>query len=358
MAPQPRVVRSAGVAAVARKAAPWDITPPDFLAGLETARELVARLVGGDADGVFVAPSVSYAMTTAAAVLPLDRGQRVLVLDDQFPSNVYPWRAAAARHGAEVVTVPRPPDDDWTAALLECIDPLTGVVAVPQCHWMDGSRVDLQALRAATRAVGATVAVDATQSLGAVPFDVATLQPDMVVAAAYKWLLGPTSLAFCWVAPEWRDGGPIDGYWLSRKGSEDFARLSEYPEAFQPGARRYDMGGSYNFVLLPMANAAMELVLGWGVERIHATITGHTDYLAAALCDLGVTAVRRPQRFGHLMGVRLPPGTARAVAERLAVAGVYASVRGTTLRLSPHVYNDAEDLARFLDALSEALHRS
>ena len=134
MSPQLRPAREIGERAVSRKSRPWEITPGDFFEEAEEVRTLFARLVGGDADGVAIVPSVSYGISVAAANVPVGEGQKILILEDQFPSNVYTWRGLAKRSGARLVTVPRPEDYDWTRALLEEIDTDTAVVAVPNCH--------------------------------------------------------------------------------------------------------------------------------------------------------------------------------------------------------------------------------
>ncbi|HKB49188.1 MAG TPA: aminotransferase class V-fold PLP-dependent enzyme, partial [Ktedonobacterales bacterium] len=225
MSPLLRAARAAGEAALARKSQPWRITPHDFFADSEAARGLFAELIGADADGVALIPAASYGLAIAAANLPIREGQRILVLEDQFPSNVYVWRDLAARAGAVVETVPRPADFDWTAALLERIDERTAIVAVPHCHWTDGSLVNLVRVGERVRAVGAALVVDATQSLGAAPLSVGEVRPDFLVAATYKWLLGPYSMGFLYAAPEWRDGRPLEFNWIAREGSEDFAGL-------------------------------------------------------------------------------------------------------------------------------------
>ncbi len=129
MAPLLRSATAAGQAALARKAQPWRITSADFFTTSETARTLFAELIGADADGVALIPSASYGLSLAAANLHAGPGRRIVVLDDQFPSNVYPWRDLAARTGGSVETVPRPDDHDWTAAVLARIDERTTVVA-------------------------------------------------------------------------------------------------------------------------------------------------------------------------------------------------------------------------------------
>src|SRR5262249_41463293 len=144
MSPLLRAAREAGEAGIARKSQPWRITPPDFFSQTEMARGLFAELVGDEPDGAAIVPSASYGIGVAAANIPLQPNQTIVVLEDQFPSNVYPWHDLAARRDAAIVTVPRPPDFDWTSALLERVDERSGIVAAPHCHWTDGSLVDLR----------------------------------------------------------------------------------------------------------------------------------------------------------------------------------------------------------------------
>ena len=280
MSPQTRAVSEAGREALGRKAKPWQVRPEDFFTESEALRRLFAQLVGADADGVALVPSVSYGMAVAAANLPVRVGQRLLVLADEFPSNVYPWRDLAERSGGQVVAVRRPEDGDWTRALLAEVDERTALVAVPHCHWTDGGRVDLERVGERVREVGAALAVDATQSLGALPLDVGVVRPDFLVSAGYKWLLGPYSQGYLYVAPRWRTGRPLEHNWLLRGGSEDFSRLVDYRDDFQPGSRRFDVGERSNFVLVPMALEALRQLLAWGVADIQESLRQLTSRVA------------------------------------------------------------------------------
>jgi selenocysteine lyase/cysteine desulfurase len=358
MSPLPRAVREAGAAAVARKARPWEIAPADFFTDAERLRALAARLLGGDAEGVAIVPSVSYAMAAVAGNLRVGAGERILVIDEEFPSNVYPWRALAGRTGAEVATVARPADGDWTAAVLAALDERVAVVAAPNCHWTDGGLIDLVRVGAAAREAGAALVVDATQSLGALPLDVAVVRPDAVVAAAYKWLLGPYSMALLHLAPALRDGRPLEEGWIARRGSEDFSGLVDYRDDYQPGARRFDVGERSNFALLPMAVAALELILRWGVERIAAAIAPLTDLVEETAAALGLGVPPAGSRAGHMTRPRPAGPPPAGLAAALADAGVHVSVRGRSLRVSPHVYNTPDDVARLGLALERALAAS
>ena len=353
MSPQLRRAREIGEWAVSRKSRPWEITPNDFFEDVEVVRALFARLVGGDADGVAVIPSVSYGISVAAANVPVREGEKIIILEDQFPSNVYAWRELASREGAKLVTVPRPEDSDWTRVLIEAIDADTAVVAAPNCHWTDGSLVDLARVAEAVGDAGAALVVDGIQSVGARPFDVSEVGPDFLVAASYKWLLGPYGVGFMYVGEKYREGNPIEHNWINRRGSDEFSQLVDYEDAFQPGARRYDAGERSNFVLLPMAVEALRQLLDWGVENVSETIGTLTDLIEQKAEDRGITAIPKERRARHMIGLMLGPGAPADLATRLMRHDVFVSVRGPSVRVSPHLYNTEEDVDRFFDVLGQ-----
>jgi selenocysteine lyase/cysteine desulfurase len=351
MSPLLRRAREVGEWAVSRKSRPWEITPDDFFEEVEVARTLFARLVGGDADGVAVVPSVSYGISVAAANVTVREGEKIIILEDQFPSNVYSWRELASREGAELVTVPRPENSDWTGALIAEIDDRTAVVAAPNCHWTDGSLVGLSRVGERAREVGAALVIDGIQSVGAMPFDVSEVRPDFLVAASYKWLLGPYGVGFMYVDEKHREGQPIEHNWVNRHKSEAFSQLVDYQDAFQPGARRYDVGERSNFVLLPMANEALRQLLDWGIENVSETVGALTDLVEQMAAERGIATIPKDRRARHLIGLLLGPDAPADLATRLMRHDVFVSVRGSSVRVSPHLYNTRADVERFFDVL-------
>lgn len=355
MSPQLRSVRAAGEEALGRKAQPWRVRPEDFFTGSEELRGLFARLVGADADDIALVPAVSYGMAVAAANVRVREGQRLVVLAEEFPSNIYPWRELARRTRSELVTVPRPEDGDWTRALLAAVDGRCALVAAPNCHWTDGAWVDLVSVGMRAREVGAALVVDGTQSVGALPLDVEQVRPDFLVTAGYKWLMGPYSQGYLYVAPRYREGTPLEHSWLLRQGSEDFARLVDYRDAYAAGARRFDVGERSNFQLVPMAAAALRQLLAWNVADIEDTLRGLTRQVAEGARALGLEVTPEPYRARHLIGLRRRGGYPPAVAAGLASQDIHVSVRGDNLRVSPHLYNSREDVDRLLSALAPLL---
>ena len=278
MSPLMTKVRDATVEGLDRKRHPWEIKARDFYEGSDRLRSAFAELIHAKADDIAIIPAASYGVTTSAVNLPLSRGQGVLVVEDQFPSNVYPWRERAREREATIVTIPRPADFDWTRAVLDAIDEKKNrisIVALPQCHWTDGGLFDLAAIGAACRERGMFLSLDVTQSAGAFPLDVRRIQPDFLTAATYKWLMGTYSLGLLYVSERWqREGRPIEHNWIHRKDSENFARLVDYQDEFDAGARRFDVGERSNFALVPGAEAAIRQILEWGVENVSETVGG------------------------------------------------------------------------------------
>lgn len=347
-------VYDAGLAGLGRKRHPWTLGPAQYQDDIARLRGLFARLIGARPDDVSIAPSASYALSTAAQNLTVGDGRRVLVLESQFPSHVYPWRHACARDGGEVVTLARPADGDWSAAVLAALDERVAVVALPQHHWTDGSRVDLAAVAPAARDCGAALVLDLSQSLGVVPVEVASLQPDFLCCVAYKWLLGPYSFAFLYSAPDRQDGQPLEQAWSSRADSH-IADITDYRDDFLSGGRRYDVGERANYITVPMAVAGLEQVLDWGPAAIAETTSPMVDEIACRAEDLGLVPTPEAVRAPHFLGLRFPDGPPPGLIERLREEAVYISQRGDALRVSPHLYNTRGDIDRLFAALAKAL---
>ena len=361
MSPLLRAAGKAGEEGLARKLRPWEIRAEHFFDEAERVRTLYARLIGSGAGDVAIIPSVSYGMATVMRNVPVAAGQAIVTLADDFPSGVYAARALAEEKEARVVAVQRPEGGeeggrDWSAALLEAIDGGTALVVIPHVHWIHGIVIDVEAVARRCRSVGATLVLDTTQSTGALPLDLAAVDPDYVIAAAYKWLLGPYSLGFLYVAPRHHQGRPLEEGWITRRGAEDFRSLAGYSTELAASARRFDMGERSNFALLPVAGAAIEQLLAWGGRNVAETLGAITDGLEAQLADQGFAA--QPGRAPHFLSVRLPAGLPEGIEARLAAAQVHVSLRGETMRITPHLYNDEADAARLVRHLAEAVEAS
>ena len=354
MSPLLAGVREAGEAGLARRGAPWLVDAADWFNDVERLREAYSTILGCDADGVALIPATSYGLAVAARNIAATPDDQILVLADEYPSNYYTWRRFCLRTGARLVVAEREPGASWTDVVLAQISEQTRVLAVPNVHWTDGSLVDLQSAVQAARGVGAVVVLDASQSLGAMPLDVSMLRPDFVVSVGYKWLLGPFGLGCLYVDEGYRGGEPLEENWINRAGSEDFAALADYADEYRPGARRFDVGQRTSFGLVPMAIAAAQQLLTWTIGEVAASLRAVTDQIARRAEAIGLATASPDQRAPHMLGIELPREAGRATAQLLKERGVIASVRGTSLRIAPHLHTTQDDIDRLLDALKAA----
>ncbi|MEM6391566.1 MAG: aminotransferase class V-fold PLP-dependent enzyme [Planctomycetota bacterium] len=355
MSPMLHEMREAGRAGLDQRGRPWELTSDDFFAPAEQVRSGFAGLIRADAEGIALVPSVSYGIAVAARSLKVESGQTIIRLAQQFPSNVYAWDSLAKRQEARIVSVVYPVDHDLTAAVLEHIGPDTAVVAIPPVHWYTGAAIDLIRVGGACREVGAALVLDATQSIGTVDFDVSAVQPDAMVTAGYKGLLGPYGLCYLYLAPHRRGGEPLEEAWLNRERSQDFGNLTDYCDLYRGGARRHDVGERANTVLLPMAQVALDHLHRWGSGRVSRYIAGLTDHVIACADEAGLS--HTPKRFCsiNMVGVQLPSETSPEIGSRLAEYGAYVSIRKGRMRLSPHIYNSETEVERFFDILQQTL---
>ncbi|MGZ4818179.1 MAG: aminotransferase class V-fold PLP-dependent enzyme [Terriglobales bacterium] len=357
MSPLMKPALEAGTAGLARKAHPWELTPDKFFTGADEFRATAAHLIDCPAGCIAIVPSASYGIATAARILPVKKGQSILILEEQFPSNYYPWQRRAEETGATLKVVAWPEDNDWTAAVLDSLTADVAIAALPHVHWTSGGRLDLVRIGEACRKLGAALVLDLTQSLGALPFSVGDLrngvQPDFAVAASYKWLRGPYSVGLLYVAPKWQGGMPLEENWIQRSNARDFSSLILYTEDYDAGARRFDMGERSNFALLPAAVRAMKQLLEWDVTQISETAGALNRQLAAAAAELGFLSPPDHLRAPHYLCLRRNIGIPRELPEMLAREKVFVSVRGSSIRVTPHVYNSATDGERLIACLKQ-----
>ncbi len=351
--PQLNKSRNRLLAGAAEKGHPWKRTAASFFADAETIRNLAASIFGGSADGYALIPAASYGLSAAARVVEpqLRTGDGILVVAEEFPSNVLPWRRVAQETGANLRSVPIPEDGDWAQAVLNAIDGRTKVVAASTCHWTNGARIDLQPVARACRSADIVLAVDATQTLGAMPMSIDQLQPDFLVAAGYKWLLCPYGFGLLHVSERWCGGRPLEETWLARRGAADFTALANCSDSYLPGARKFDVGEKCTPTVLPGAIAALEQIKAWGVGQIADTLSAINADIARHIAALGFQCLPESQRCSHILGASLPAGYAGNLVASLAAEDIYIGQRGNFLRFAPHLHINDRDVSRLLDAL-------
>ncbi len=350
MSPQLKAVEQASLTASVLKNNPWKMDSALFFDPCEEARKQVATLLSARADDIAIIASASYGIASAAQNITLEAGETILCLEEQFPSNVYTWLELAKEKKATVQFVKRHDTENWTAAILRSIDSSTRVLAVPNVHWADGRKIDLKAISRAIQKTKIQLILDLTQSLGAMPISVKEVDADFIVSSAYKWLLGPYGLGFMYVKPKHQEGKPIEHNWINRKGSQNFAELVNYQTEFAYGARRFDVGERSHFQLMPLAVEALKQINQWRVEAIADYTQSLTNLLAQELELLDFKPQHADER-SHITGIEFKTEVPQQLLKKLKDEKIFISVRGRSIRVSPHLYNTEADIKALVQAL-------
>lgn len=356
--PTPERTRSVLDAMNRRRAHITEWPDADFAAPLDAARAAAARLVGAGEDEIALGWNTSFGINLAAQCLPIPPGSTVVVSDREFPANVYPWMGPGCPGRLETVPADARgrPDEDRLLERLERGD--VSVLSVSAVQFASGWRADLPRLGRACRERGIFFVVDAIQALGQLPLDVREARVDVLATGAQKWLCGPFGTGFAYVRRELlpRMQPSVVG-WTSLRASADFGNLLDYRYDFVESARRFEVATPAFHDFAGMA-ASLEVLLEAGVEDVRAHVDSLLEPLAAWLAghpEYQVVSDRSAARRSAIFCFRPPEPEATFAA--LAAAGVACVLREGAVRLSPHLYNDADDLARVLEVLDGEVAR-
>ncbi len=366
MSPNLKSVEEAGIQGILRKSQPQKITSQSFFETTDPVKNAYSSLINcPEPERIVMIPSCSYGMAIVAKNLSrkpnLQVGQEILMVGEEFPSDVYAWEEVCAEKHLKIKVISSPEVLEnrgkvWNERLLEAINANTCMVVISPTHWADGTLFDTESIGKQCRSVGALLVLDATQSIGAMPFDVQKVQPDAIINAGYKWLLGPYSSGVAYFGSFFDEGIPLERNWINRVGSEDFKNLINYQTQYRGSADRYNMGERSNFILNPMLANAIEQINTWGVENIAAYCDELLNEPLKILQENGYWVDDKAHRSSHLIGLRIPKNANLAkIQTALQNRKVSVSFRGEAIRISPHLYNDAKDIAVLLEGLMEGI---
>jgi selenocysteine lyase/cysteine desulfurase len=339
-----------------RKGRPWLLSSMFPSEMTERTRTAAARLINASPDDVAHMPSVGLAIAQVGRIVKLARGSRVLVMTDDHASPIFEWQMRAGDGGFTVEMVGRPADGNWTAAILAAIErpgsaPLS-LMSISTLHWTEGCAIDVARITTAAKKQGALVLWDATQSVGVIPFDVATLDPDFVTFPTYKWLLGPNGRSFLYVAKRHQNGIPLDQMMQGRRDVRAEADVYYADTRYVETARRFDIGQRDYYVSMETAAIGMELVASLGIAAIGARLAHLTSLLADGLASIpGISLTPAAHRTPHILCAKLNGGVPAGLIRHLADSQVFVSQRIGAVRIAPHIYNDETDIARCVAAM-------
>ena len=363
MSPLLQSTNAAGKAAIDKKSTPFNIKGEDFFNPLAELKRLYAQLVDTDTpQRISAIPSVSYGISTITNNIVLNSGDEILAIEGQFPSNFYAWKRLADKYNAIIKIVKKPSKEKhcgeiWNEQILDNISKKTAVVTMGNIHWADGTIFNLEAINKKAKSVNSLIIIDGSQSIGTLPFSIKEIEPDALICAGYKWLLGPYSFGLAYYGPYFDNGIPIEENWSNRLHSENFAGLTNYEENYKPLANRYNVGESANFIAVPMLTDSIKHILEWNPQSIQEYCHEISKHVIEPLRDLGCIIEEDSYRAKHLFGIKLPENMD---FEKLKMEfennKVFIANRGQYIRVSCHLFNSTEDFDMLLNSIKNVLN--
>ncbi|NKB53970.1 MAG: aminotransferase class V-fold PLP-dependent enzyme [Rhizobiaceae bacterium] len=359
--PLPLSAVEAGQDAMTTKSRPWDMVAGADEREFAHAREVAASMIGANSEDIALISSVGYGVATAAKILNLATGSRILTLENDHSSPVLEWLSRPDGNQLVVETIKCGPDGDWTSAVLEWLAGSSStppaLVSISSIHWSDGGMIDLDRVQTELKKLGTMLLVDATHGVGVIPTDVARLDPDFLIFPTYKWLLGPYGRAFMYIARHHQNATPLEqtSYARKRVVAEDDQHFTDLD--YVDGARRFDMGERDFFVSLCVASHSMKLIRQWGPDQIGQRLRMLTNRIEKGLIDreVPVSMMNAAYRSPHILSLDFPQGMPEDFERLLKERRVFAVPRLGRLRISPHVYNNEDDCDRLVEELADIL---
>jgi selenocysteine lyase/cysteine desulfurase len=319
----------------------------DFLAWYDDADRLrakIGKLIGAEPESIAFVPNASTALGLLLAGLDWRAGDRVLTLEHEFPNNLYA-PGSLGRFGVEMAAC------SWER-LYEAVDAKTRLVIVSSVNYNTGFAPPLGELADFLRARGVLLYIDGTQSVGALRFDAARVRPDMFAVHAYKWLLSPNGAGFFYIAPELRERlQPNVVGWRSHRDWRNVDNLHHGTPEFTSSAEKYE-GGSLSFALLYAMEASVDLMLEIGPDVVEERVLSLAGDVRGILRELGAQVA---DTASPIVAARFAGRDVSALARALKERRVLVAARRGHLRVSPHLYNNQQDLEIFGRTLGSLL---
>ncbi len=337
----------------ARLKEPGEINPQKFLEEIEQARSVCAHLLGAEPDSICFVRSTSFGISLVASGLRWKQGDNIITYSREFPANIYPW-LNIAKKGVEIRLIPERDGRIVFEDIEKLVNSRTRLIAISSVQFTNGFRIDLKRLSEFCRARGILLLVDAIQSLGIIPFNLAETPVDFVCADGHKWLLSFEGMGILYINPRLID--ELDLHivgWNSVVDAHDFLN---YNFQLRPDARRFEEG-SYNTISILALSASVSLLLDTGIETLYERVLALGDILIEELEKMGakILSSRQKDERSGIISFIFEGKNPNELCFQLRQKGAICSARGRGVRLSPHGYQNEEDVERFLKIVREVV---
>jgi len=320
----------------------------------DSVREKMARLINAETSEVAIARNTSDALSTFANGIRFKKGENVIANDMEFPANVYCWMGLE-RKGVTTKLVKNREGKVTADDIERSIDKNTRVVTISSVSFLNGFRAELEEIGRICKERDIYFVVDAIQQLGALDLDVRKCHIDMLASGAYKWLMVPDGVGFLFVDKNVLEELDVSKVgWWNVKNERSFFEVPgvTYDLTFKDDARRFQeshpgIPGIYGL------NASLDLISKIGIENIEKRILHLTDLLIDGVKDLGIEVVSPLEKEYRSGIILINPRDKKRAYDALVKNNIYASMRATGIRLSPHFYNNEKEMEGVIKALGE-----
>lgn len=354
--PLPNVAAKALQEAVFWKSSPHRLTIPKFISVPHYLKQAIAALINAPIEEIILGNSATYGMQLLAQGLPLQPGDEVLTMKNDFPTDILPWLTQGERgiHVKQIAPIDCVLSVD---ELQKAITAKTRVVCLPHVHTFSGHRLDIPVMGALCREHNITFIVNITQSVGNEPIDLSLWMADAVVAAGYKWLCGPYGTGFAWISSDLMPRLTVkQAYWPAVLSEEQLGKSDVISPQDVKTMHLYDQYGTANFFNYVPWKAAIDYLTQVGIGRIQeynqGLITAFMDGLDRDRYGL-ISPEILPERTNSVIFTHRDKERNPTIFETLKKQGVYLGFWKGNMRFSPHLYNTAAEV----DQMIELLHK-
>lgn len=322
-----------------------------WLHAMGLARETAGAMINAEPNDICFVKNTNHGLLIVANSIDWKPGDNVVGLEHEFPANLLPWKNLR-QHGVEFRAVPE--QADYTYSIDEIaarIDDRTRLLAVSWVEYSTGVRNDIDALGRLCRDRGILFCVDGIQGMGVLPIDVKALPVDFLMADGHKWMLAPEGCGVLYVRREViaQLNDNMTG-WCGMKNPQDYDNTEQ---GYRGTARRFEEG-SHNLLAINALGTSLRVLMTAGYDHIQERIRSTTDLLMSEARRKGYEVIT-PEGWENRAGIvslRKDGLDIDAVAKMLLDDHriVIAARRGF-LRVSPHFYNDEEEIGRLVKAL-------
>ncbi len=324
-------------------------------------REQLSRLVGtGTPEDIALLKNTSEGLSLVAHGLSWRAGDNIVISDQEFPSNSIVWESLT-RYGVEVIKVDLGGAETPEAALQTAITPHTRLLSISSVQYGTGLRMDLEQIGHLCQTEGIHFCVDAIQSLGALQFDGAHIQPDFVVADGHKWMMAPEGCALFYTTPAVREQLQLHQFgWHMRESHLEFDAYSDQSHwQIAKSGRRFEPG-SPNMLGIHGLEASLSLIEEVGINNIEQHVLERSRYLIDAISDhpqLRLITTPNSERQSGIVTFSATAGDNAGIQQQLSELGIQCALRAGGIRFSPHFYTPMAQLEQALNQITQLLNR-